>query len=160
VARGQGADIFSVAAGSAEPRRVAATRFTEQAPAVSPDSRWIAYVSNESGRAEVYVRPIVGDGGRRQISSDGGLEPVWAHNGRELFYRTGDSLTAADVRLAPAFAVLGHRNLFDASLTASSVSHAAYDVLPDDERFVFVSASGENRQMVLVTSFFDELRGR
>jgi len=75
VARGQGADIFSVAAGSAEPRRVAATRFTEQAPAVSPDSRWIAYVSNESGRAEVYVRPIVGDGGRRQISSDGGLEP-------------------------------------------------------------------------------------
>ena len=67
---------------------VAAGGFEEVAPALSPDGRWLAYASNESGRYEVYVRPFPdANAGRWQVSRNGGNEPVWAHNGRELFYR-------------------------------------------------------------------------
>ena len=60
-------------------------------PAVSPDGRWIAYRSNESGRFEVYVRPFPGPGGKTQISNAGGTVPVWSRNGRELFFQNLDN---------------------------------------------------------------------
>ena len=69
--------------------------FGEAAPALSPDGRWLAYQSEEAGRTEVYVRPYPGLGARVSISLQGGAEPAWAPNGRELFYRSGDSLMAA-----------------------------------------------------------------
>jgi Tol biopolymer transport system component len=63
------------------------TPSNESFPAVSPDGRWIAYQASESGRIEVYVRPFLGPGGKRQISDVGGQLPVWSHNGEELFFR-------------------------------------------------------------------------
>src|SRR5262249_40907867 len=63
----------------------------------SPNGQWLAYESNESGQFEVYVRPFPGRGGRLQISTQGGLEPVWSRNGRELFYRNGDRMMAVEV---------------------------------------------------------------
>jgi Tol biopolymer transport system component len=70
------------------------TPATEGAARFSPDGRWIAYVSDESGRPEIYVQPYPGPGGKWQISADGGIEPVWNANGRELFYRSGNRMMA------------------------------------------------------------------
>ena len=64
------------------------TPFNETAPRFSPDGRWLAYISDESGRFEIYVQPYPGPGGKWQISTEGGTEPVWNPNGRELFYRS------------------------------------------------------------------------
>ena len=69
--------------------------FGESAPALSPDGKWLAYTSDETGQLEVYVRPYPGPGGKVSVSLDGGREPAWAPGGRELFFRTGDSLMAA-----------------------------------------------------------------
>ena len=82
------------------------TPFMEDTPSLSPDGRWLAYQSNESGQREVYVRPFPGPGGRSQVSVNGGTGPVWAHNGREIFYVAADnSWVVATVRTDPDFAV-------------------------------------------------------
>jgi eukaryotic-like serine/threonine-protein kinase len=72
------------------------TPFNESAPQFSPDGRWLAYVSDESGRYEIYVQLYLGPGGKWQISTEGGTEPVWNRNLRELFYRSGDKMMAVD----------------------------------------------------------------
>src|SRR5262249_11261607 len=71
-----------------KPQPIANTRFMEASPAVSPDGRWLAYSSDESGKNEIYVRPFGGQGGKWQISSAEGVYPVWSLSGRELFYRS------------------------------------------------------------------------
>ena len=71
--------------------------FREADPAISPDGRWLAYTSNESGRQEVYVRPYPAGAGRWQVSDNGGGYPRWARNGRELFYRVDDGIMAATI---------------------------------------------------------------
>src|ERR1700676_5576985 len=80
------------------------TPFNEGAARFSPDGRWLAYISDESGRFEVYVQSYPGPGGKWQISTEGGTEPVWTRNGRELFYRSGDKMMAVDVATQPGFA--------------------------------------------------------
>ena len=74
-----------------EPKPFVNSAFNEEAPAFSPDGRWLAYQSDESGNFEVYVRPFPGPGGKWQVSTGGGLDPKWSRNGKELFYRTVDS---------------------------------------------------------------------
>jgi eukaryotic-like serine/threonine-protein kinase len=78
------------------------TPFSESAPRFSPDGRWIAYVSDESGRLEIYVQPYPGPGGKWQISTEGGNEPVWNPNGRELFYRVADKMMGVDIATQPS----------------------------------------------------------
>ena len=77
---------------------IATTPFQEAVPSVSPDGRWLAYQSNESGQQEVYVRPFPGPGGVRPVSVDGGSTPVWANNGREIVYQSADKLLGRGVR--------------------------------------------------------------
>ena len=84
------------------PARSLRTPFQESAATFSPDGAWIAYVSNESGRNEVYVQPYPGPGGKRQISIDGGTSPTWAWSGRELFFRSGDAMMSVGVTTRPA----------------------------------------------------------
>src|SRR5256885_14544622 len=74
-----------------------ATQFNEGAASFSPDGRWLAYTSNESGRPEVYVQPFPGPGGKWQISTEGGAEPLWNHNSRELFYRIGKKMMSVQI---------------------------------------------------------------
>ena len=91
--------------GERQPQPFLRTPFDEFAPMFSPDGRWLAYLSDESGRLEVYVQPYPGPGGKWQISTEGGAEPVWARDGQELFYRSinGDRMMAVEITTDPTF---------------------------------------------------------
>jgi serine/threonine-protein kinase len=147
------------------PRPLLTSDANEQSPALSPNGRWLAYASDVSGRNEVYVRPFPDtDSGRSQVSTDGGLEPVWANSGRELFYRNGaDELVAAQVQADSVFSLDGQEILFSmAGFAPPSGRHQTYDVDTDDRRFVmFRIDSGEGVSATyLVTNWFTELRER
>ncbi len=153
--------------GNGEPVPLVATGFSELEPAVSPDSRWIAYVSNESGSNEVYVRgfPDV-SGGRWQVSNGGGIGPRWSPDGRELFYLdpANRRLVAAEVRTAPAFAVVGLHPLFDISGFIIDPFHPSYDVEPGARSFLFIrqrGASGSTTpRLVMAENWFADVRAR
>ncbi len=140
------------------------TRFEEAFPAVSPDDRWLAFVSNQSGRNEVYVRPLNG-GDQVQVSLAGGLEPVWARNGHELFYRNGATLSselvAATIESDPTFAVTARSALFSVGDITTATPHANYDVSPDGQTFVMVRFNPSSRIMVIqnLRALVEKLRG-
>ncbi len=145
-------------------RVVVASPADEYGPALSPDGRWIAYVSNESGREEVYVRPFPeADRVRVQVSVNGGTEPRWAHSGRELFMRnTRGEMVVYNVRADEStFTVEGTEVLFDASEFLSDNFHHAYDVSLDDQRFVMIK-SGEafGGGLILAINWFEELKDK
>ncbi len=86
-----------------EPETLLATPFDEHSGIISPDDRWLAYVSNETDREEVYVSPFPDPVGKIQVSTGGGTEPMWSPDGRELFYRNGDKMMAVAVSRSPEF---------------------------------------------------------
>jgi hypothetical protein len=137
-------------------RLVTPGTFGESAPALSPDGKWLAYQSDETGRMEVYVRPYPEPGARVPVSLNGGTEPVWAHSGRELFFRSGDSLMTAAVALSPVFAVTGRRLLF-AGAFVSGDAYREYDVAPDDQHFVMLSGGAGRSTLVGLQHAFDRL---
>jgi serine/threonine-protein kinase len=143
VAAGFGAngtfDLFAVnLRGERQASPVLVTPFNDAYPALSPDGRWLAYSSDESGRSEVYVRPFPGGGAKVLVSANGGSEPVWSRNGRELYYRDGEPrLIAATVGPGTEFRVTGREPLFEVADYETSTPHANYDVTPDG-RFIFV----------------------
>jgi serine/threonine-protein kinase len=140
-----------------------ATRFNEGGASFSPDGRWLAYVSNESGRAEIYVQPYPGPGGKWQISTDGGTEPLWNRNGRELFYRSGNKMMAVQVTMQPAFTAGKPEVLFEKEYSASEfpATGIAYDVSADGQRFLMVKESEQATaltQINVVLNWFEELK--
>jgi serine/threonine-protein kinase len=146
---------------------VVATGFTELHPALSPDGRWVAYTSNESGVNEVYVRPFLSPGGGRwQISNGGGSQPLWSPNGRELFFLDGSAhLNAAQVRAAATFGVTGVVRLFDAARFVLDPFHQSYDVTPDGASFIFNSprqqvALTRAPKLVWVDHWFSDIQAR
>ncbi len=140
------------------------TPFEESVPRFSPDGRWLAYVSNESGRHEIYVQPFPGPGGKLQISSEGGREPAWNPNGRELFYRSGDKMMAVDIATQPSFAAGKPRVLFEGRYEPSLATAPNYDVSPDGQRFLMLKRSeageGAPTQINVVLNWFEELKRR
>ena len=140
------------------------TPFNESVPRFSPDGRWLSYISNESGRYEVYVQPYPGPGGKWQISTEGGTEPVWNPNGRELFYRSGDKMMAVDIATQPSFTFGKPRMLFEGQYQLSSVPAVNYDVSPDGQRFLMIKASEQEQagptQINVVLNWFEELKRR
>jgi serine/threonine-protein kinase len=153
--------------GDTTPVDLVASPFTELQPAVSPDGRWLAYASNESGRNEVYVRPFPNTGdGRWQVSTAGGEQPRWAPDGRELFYLdAADRMIAARVTAAPAFSVSELRSLFDASGFTLDAFHQSYDVSPDGRAFIFasprqLSAAARTPSLVRVDHWFRDLEAK
>ena len=92
------------------------TRFGEGDSAIAPDGRWLAYNSNESGRNEVCVQPFPGPGAKTQISTEGGSQPKWVRNGRELIYRYNDKVSAVEITTTPTFTVGKPRLLFEVAL--------------------------------------------
>jgi Tol biopolymer transport system component len=138
-----------------------ATPATEGAGRFSPDGRWLAYVSDESGQPEIYVQPFPGPGGKWQISTDGGSEPAWNPNGRELFYRTGDSMMAVPVTTQPSFSAGRPAELFKGTYLASTfpLTGTTYDVTRDGQRFVMIKDQGASAtQIKVVVNWFEELK--
>ena len=145
--------------GPRTPQPFLANQFDNHSPSLSPDGHWVAYVSNESGRLEVYVRPFPGPGGRWQVSLDGGAEPLWAVNGRELFYRNGTKMMAAAITLHPTFTVGARRALFEGNYLSEPV-YRSYDVTRDGRGFVMVRSPKPPADLIVVLNWFDQLRGQ
>ena len=159
------ADAYLVdRSGSGEPEPLLTTSSREFALALSPDRRWLAYVSDISGRDEVYVRPFPDvSRGQVPVSRAGGTEPVWARDGSELFYRDdGGWLVAARLdRSDSALAVTGGERLFDASAYGEHPGWRGYDVFPGSEAFLMLEPGpgsvAEVGDLVLVENLFAEV---
>jgi hypothetical protein len=138
------------------------TKAIEVQPEFSPDGRSMAYISNESGRWEVYVRPFPRPGGRVPVSSEGGFEPLWTPNGKQLFYHWQTQTWVVDVRLGAEFAAGKPRRLFDKPDTPAFVSGRCYDVTADGQRFLMMQLNPMKSQpltdIILVQNWFEELK--
>jgi hypothetical protein len=146
--------------GERKPQPFLQTPFWEGEAQFSPDGRWLAYVSNETGRYEVYVQPFPGPGGKRQISAGGGREPVWARQGRELFYRNGNQVMAVDVTLGSSFSAGKPRPLFEGQYFAQP-GFINLDVAPDGQRFLLLQDATPDAaltQIHLIQNWFEELK--
>lgn len=139
------------------PQAFLQTPFNEAHPRFSPDGRWLAYESDESGQLEIYIRSFQGSEAKRQVSTAGGDSPRWNPRGRELFYREGDKLMVVAIELTEDLdPVLGKpRMLFERP------SIYRYDVAPDGQRFVVIDESESDvppKQLHLVQNWAEELK--
>ena len=162
-----GADIFAVPVegGAAQPQRVLHSTAADGAPQLSRDGRWLAYASDESGRREIYVQAFPGPGGKWQVSTDGGNEPLWNPNGRELFYRSGDGMMSVEVNTASGFAPGKPRVLFTGPYRKGSAWWARpnYDVTADGQRFLMLKNADDPApatEIAVVLNWAAELRRR
>jgi serine/threonine-protein kinase len=164
-----GRDIVAMRLGlDTVPAPLVATRFDESELALSPDSRWIAYVSDETGRPEVYLRPFPdAASAKHQVTAAGGVAPVWSRNGREIFYITPQrDMVAVPVAMSPDGPALGTPHVLfrlDSEIyLAEREYYAPFDVSPDGRRFLMarrVSAEKEETASLFVTlNWFEELR--
>jgi serine/threonine-protein kinase len=155
------ADIWFVSrASESAPRPFVQSPFVEQGGVFSPDGRFLAYASNESGRFEVYVRPFPDLGGKWQVSTEGGLQPLWSRSGREIFYRSGDSMMTVPVDIGSAFRVGKPVQLFEAKFAMPGSGVAEYDVATDDKRFVMLQDAQNPTEIRIVLNWFEELKER
>ncbi len=148
--------------GERKPKPFLQTPFWEGEAQFSPDGRWLAYVSNETGRYEVYVQPYPGPGGKWQISAGGGREPVWARQGRELFYRNGNQVMAVDVTLGNSFTAGKPRLLFEGQYFSVG-GYINLDIAPDGQRFLLLQDATPDAaltQIHLIQNWFEELKQR
>jgi serine/threonine-protein kinase len=140
----ENSDIWALSLdGEPTARPLLAESYNERDPAISPDGRWIAYTSNESGRIEVYVRPFPNvDDGKWLISTRGGESPIWAPDGRELYYDTyPDQMMVVTIETEPAFAAGNPEVLFRSEYVLASHSGpdpSPYDISPDGQRFLMI----------------------
>jgi Tol biopolymer transport system component len=157
-----GWDIWVLRLGDRTAQPFLQTAFSESAPRFSPDGRWLAYFSNESGRFEVYMTPYPGPGRKEPISTEGGTEPVWNPNGRELFYRSGDKMMAVDIVTQPGFAVGKPHVLFEGPYVPTPLTFPNYDVSSDGQRFLMLKpteqAQAAPTQINVVSNWFEELK--
>ena len=160
----RGSDIYVLTLPNRTPRPLIQTKFSEGSPKFAPDGRWVAYSSNESGRAEVYVVTYPGPGPTTQISTDGGTDPVWRHDGRELFYRNGDLMMAVEINASKTFDVSRPTVLWEARYLAGAGSScgmtgptsANYDVSADGQRFLMIKDTAgavESKRLHVVSNW-------
>jgi dipeptidyl aminopeptidase/acylaminoacyl peptidase len=140
-----------------EPVLVLATDADETQPALSPDGRLLAYVTDESGWLDVFVRTCPG-GEVRGVSLDGGEGPRWSRDGRELFFRKGDRLHLVKVTTEPEFDVSVPQELFELPFAHANPDFGTYyDVSPDGERFLVVS-DRSTTEFNVILNWFEELK--
>jgi eukaryotic-like serine/threonine-protein kinase len=157
----RGTDLFllpldGTAKADTKPQPFLDTRFTRGNLQFSPDGKWVAYESDETGHSEIYVVPYPGPGGKSQVSTDGGTQPRWNRNGRELFFRSGAKMMAVDVETGAAFRAETPRMLFE------KVS-SDYDAAPDGRRFLMLkpaAATADSSELHVISNWFDDLRRR
>ncbi len=144
----------------------------ERNPRISPDGRWMAYCSNESGQMEVYVRafPEVEKGGRWQVSPGGGENPLWSPDGKELYYRGGESVMAVSVKTEPVFSRETPKMLFRGPYVSPSYQflgllYNSWDLSPDGKHFLMMKEAGATqptgdgpRKINIVMNWTEELK--
>ena len=141
-----------------KPEPFLVTKFVERAPMFSPDGRWLAYTTNESGAIQVYVRRFPGPGAKSQVSTAGGFRPVWSHKQPELFYGTDQGIMVASYTISGETFVVGKPRLW-----AEKKGLMYFDLAPDGKRFVVQEEADRPKAPPPVTfllNFFDELRRR
>ena len=145
------------------PQPLINTRFNEFQPVISPSGRWLAYSSDESGRAEIYIKPYPGPGGAIPVTTDGGREPVWDPSEKELYYRddSGDKLFKVSIITEPTVQVGRPELLFEGRFFASShLWGRNYDISPQGDFFILIE-EGETQsatQINIVRNWFEELK--
>jgi dipeptidyl aminopeptidase/acylaminoacyl peptidase len=147
-------------AGDTAAHAIATTPFNEMSPRVSPDGRWVAYMSNESGAYQVYVRPFPGPGELYPVSVGGGTTPVWSRDGRRIFFVNGNQLMAASVATSPTFSVTAREALFS-GVYSLPTGHAPFDVAADGKSFLMLRSVAANREeIVVIPNWAAELRAQ
>jgi serine/threonine-protein kinase len=155
-----GSDIWLLRTADRKGQPFLRAPYEETAPAFSPDGRWLANSSNESGRREIIVQPYPGSGGKWQISTDGGQEPVWNPKGGELFYRNGSKVMAVDVDTKSGFSASKPRTLFEGPYLPGG-AFPFFDVSPDGQRLLMlkpVESQTAPTQINVALNWFEELK--
>jgi len=165
-----GSDIYVLPLdGDKKPRVLLRTKFSEGSPKVSPNGAWLAYSTNESGQPEVWAMAYPGPGERIPISTNGGTDPLWRRDGRQLFYRLGDQMMVVDISYRPSLSASKPRVLWKGRYLAGAGSScgmagptsANYDVAPDGERFLMIedaSSTAESERLRVVSNWSVELK--
>jgi len=157
-------DIYAVRKGDTTLVPLVTGPASELDPMVSPDGRWLAYASNESGTAEVYVRPFPDAGSARwQVSTAGGTSPLWSHSGKELFYRSAqEQMMTVAIRPGANFAFDLPKPMFSTAPFVGINPIQSFDVSPDDKRFLFLreTAQNERNELIVVQNWTEELKAR
>ncbi len=167
---GQSASQIWVVAkdGPPEPRLFHQNSFNEAWPSFSPDGRYLAYSSDESGRSEIYISPFPGPGAVTQVSAEGGINPLWSRDGGELFYENGPKMMVVKVATQPRLSVGVAQELFQGDFGGHfgsgfrrSFFGREYDVAPDGKRFVMVQPVGQAASLPdihVIVDFSEELK--
>ncbi len=135
-----------------------ATSAGEREGRFSPDGRWITYVSEESGERQVYVRAYPGPGGQIQISNEGGYDPLWSPDQRELFYRNARDIMVVKIQTNPDFRASKPTLLFKGPELGGGSNFRSWDIMPDGQRFVAVETAPAPTELVVVLNWFEELK--
>ena len=147
-------DIYTVPVDGGEVKKVLATPAYEGAPQISPDGKWLAYVSNHSSQMEVYLRPFLGEDRRWPVSNGGGLHPLWSADGKRIFYRSGQKLLAVDVTTTPQVSlgapvqILERRYEFGINLTFPNFSLSR-----DGKQFLVVKGETGGQHLSLIVNW-------
>jgi Tol biopolymer transport system component len=156
-------DLFTLSLiGEHKERPLIESSFNKFAAQISPNGRWIAYVSDESGRQEVFVQPFPDLNGKWQISAMGGTEPRWSRDGRQMFYRNGSKMMAVDIQTQAGFAAGIPRLLFDQPYATGNLYYY-YDVAPDGQRFLMLKDIEEQTSQLelrMVLNWGEEVKRR
>ncbi len=152
-----GRDILALPIeGERKPVPFLKTPFNEDQAAFSPDGKWIAYISDESGQLEVYARPFPGPGSKMQISTEGGIWPLWIPDGRELVYLNGNKMMVVSIKTEPEFSAGKPKILFEVPL-----AWFPFGITPDGQRFIMIEAGDSSTpptQLSMVLNWFEELK--
>jgi Tol biopolymer transport system component len=158
-----GWDILELTMGAGEvtSRGIIKKRGTQAQPSLSPNGRWLAYSSFESGQAEVYVMPYDHSGRAYKVSVDGGISPAWDPTGRTVYYRRGKQMLAVDITTEPVLSAGKPRVLFEGRYEPEYVAvPRRYDITPDGQRFLMIQPVGEtqSRRIHVVQNWHEELQ--
>jgi serine/threonine-protein kinase len=150
--------VVSLDGSQAMPRPFIQRNHNQRHGAWSPDGKWIAYASDESGRWEVYVEPYPGPGAKTMISTEGGHQPLWSRDGGKLFYRSGDKMIAVTVKTQSEFEVTSADEVFDRRFL-SRINYRSYDVTSDGT-FLMIQELQEPARLGIniVLNWFEELK--
>jgi serine/threonine-protein kinase len=159
-AMGTNSNVELVSLEDGKVRTLLDSRFDEEGATFSPNGRFIAYSSNDSGRNEIYVQPFPALDTRTQVSNEGGSEPVWSRDGTKIYFRRGRTLFAAEVQTSPVFSAVRPVKVLEADFATAAVGMPGYDVSPDGKRFaVFRSTVGQGQvEVKVILNWFEELK--